>query len=183
MMLAGSLQSVAKVLKSNGSDGSLVLGIQLLTVQDFLSLTLEKKVPVFLYFEGLPVPFFISDAQEKGKSRLVVHMTGIRSLKDADEVAGSTVYMESSQLSELIEDEETGFSHLVGWSLFENDLRVGTVVSWEDIPGNPCLILDNGAVIPLHEDFIASVDGKNKSLHMNLPDGLLEVQDVADDKD
>lgn len=171
-MLSGPFQSVAKVLKSNGSDGFLVLGIHALTVQDFLSLTLQEKVPVFLYFEGLPVPFFIEEAVPRGKSRLVARMTGIRSLRDADEVAGATVYIDQAQLSDATGDMAEDFSRIAGWTLCDRGVAVGTIVSFEDIPGNPCLMLEGGVLVPLHEDFIRSADADRQCLDMDLPAGL-----------
>lgn len=175
MMPAGLYQPVAKVLKSNGSDGSLVLGIHSLTVQDFLSLTQQEKVPVFLYCEGLPVPFFIENALPRGKSRLVVCMTGIHTLRNADEVVGETVYMDASHWSEEDADAMADFSRLAGWTLYDRGVAVGRIVSFEDIPGNPCLMLENKQLIPLHEDFIRSVDADRQCLDMELPDGLLDL--------
>lgn len=172
MMLAGSLQPVAKVLKSNGSDGSLVLGIHSLEVQDFLSLTLQEKVPVFLYFEGLPVPFFIEEALPRGNSKLLVKMTGIRSGRDADEVTGALVYMDAAQFEDEADGED--LSQLVGWTLLNRGVAMGVVTAFEDIPGNPCLELEGGVLIPLHEDFVLSFDEENKCLDMDLPDGLIE---------
>ena len=172
MMLAGSLQPVAKVLKSNGSDGTLVLGIHALEVQDFLSLTLQEKVPVFLYFEGLPVPFFIEEAVPRGTSKFLVRMTGIRSGRDADEVTGALVYMDPAQFEEEMDGED--LSLLVGWTLCNRGVPVGVVRSYEDIPGNPCLELEGGSLVPLHEELILSLDEQRKCLDMDLPDGLIE---------
>lgn len=172
MMLAGSLQPVAKVLKSNGSDGSLVLGIHSLEVQDFLSLTRQEKVPVFLYFEGLPVPFFIEEAEPRGSSRLLVRMTGIRSGRDAEEVVGAKVYMDASQFEDETEGED--LSGLLGWTLCHRGVPVGVIAAFEDIPGNPCLELEGGVLIPLHEELIRSLDEENRCLDMELPDGLIE---------
>ncbi|MCR4565347.1 MAG: hypothetical protein K5651_04560 [Bacteroidales bacterium] len=172
MMLAGSLQPVAKVLKSNGSDGVLVLGIHSLEVQDFLSLTLQEKVPVFLYFEGLPVPFFIEEAEPRGTSKLLVRMTGIHSGRDAEEVVGAKVYLDASQFEEDADGED--LSQLVGWTLCNRGVPAGVITAFEDIPGNPCLELEGGVLIPLHEELIRSLDEKKKCLDMELPDGLLE---------
>ena len=48
------LQQVAQVLKSNGTDGELVMSFRDIAPED-----INIKEPVFIVFDGLPVPFFI----------------------------------------------------------------------------------------------------------------------------
>ena len=54
--------------------------------------------------------------------------------------------------------------------------EVGEITDFIDIPNNPCIEVEteNGAVmIPLHEDFILSVDPENLEIIMQIPAGLL----------
>ena len=46
-----NLQQVAQVLKSNGTDGELVMGFREIAPED-----INPKEPVFIIFDGLPVP-------------------------------------------------------------------------------------------------------------------------------
>ena len=46
--------AVAQVLKSNGTDGELLLGFNGFGPED-----IDLMEPVFIEFDGLPVPFFI----------------------------------------------------------------------------------------------------------------------------
>ena len=48
------LQQVAQVLKSNGTDGELVMGFREIAPED-----INLQEPVFIVFDGLPVPFYI----------------------------------------------------------------------------------------------------------------------------
>ena len=45
---------IAQVLKSNGTDGELVMSFREIAPED-----INLKEPVFIVFDGLPVPFFI----------------------------------------------------------------------------------------------------------------------------
>ena len=45
---------IATVLKSNGTDGELLIGFKGFSAQD-----IDTKEPVFIEFDGLPVPYFI----------------------------------------------------------------------------------------------------------------------------
>lgn len=157
--------AVAKIIKSFGTDGGLLLSSSV----DLESL--DFKEPVFITFDGLQVPFFILDFTPKG-SRAVVHLNDVHNLTDAEELVGRTVYADV----ELEDDDELDFT---GWVIFDRGRRIGVCTGLEDIPGNPCLEVqvegsseNAGVLIPLHEDFIVEVDEGSRTLSLNLPDGL-----------
>ena len=198
---------VAQVLKSNGTDGELVLGFREMAPED-----INLDEPVFIIFDGLPVPFFIETFTKRGNTKALVRLTDINSMEDVEEIAGKAVYVEEDSLPEL-SLEEDGYAALVGWvvltpeipdqvgddegavgddegvvgddnepaesslpALTGNLIEVGTITDFMDIPNNPCIEVEteNGAVIlPLHEDFILSVDPEYQEIIMQIPDGLL----------
>ena len=175
---------VAQVLKSNGTDGELVLGFREMAPED-----INLDEPVFIIFDGLPVPFFIETFTKRGNTKALVRLTDINSMEDVEEIAGKAVYIEEDGIPEM-SLEEDGFAALVGWVLLtpagipdqvgddeEMELyEVGEITDFIDIPNNPCIEVEteNGAVmIPLHEDLIISVDPENRELIMEVPDGLL----------
>ena len=186
-MSIDDLQQVAQVLKSNGTDGELVLGFRDIAPED---INLEE--PVFIVFDGLPVPFYIESFTKRGNSKALVRLTDISSMEDVEEIAGKAVYIEESQLPEM-SIEEDGYAALVGWMLltpaedFQTELEemseeepalieVGEITDFIDIPNNPCIEVEteNGAVmIPLHEDLILSVDPEYQEIIMQIPAGLI----------
>ena len=171
-----NLQQVAQVLKSNGTDGELVMGFREIAPED-----INLKEPVFIVFDGLPVPFYIESFTKRGNTKALVRLTGIGSMEDVEEITGKAVYIEEDQLPEMsLEDD--GYAALVGWMLLtpaENEealIEVGEITDFLDIPKNPCIEVEteNGAVmIPLHEDFILSVDPEYQEIIMQIPAGLL----------
>ena len=195
------MQQVAQVLKSNGTDGELVMGFREIAPED-----INLNEPVFIVFDGLPVPFFIESFTKRGNSKALVRLTDICSMEDVEEIAGKAVYVEDDSLPEL-SLEEDGYAALVGWmvlmpeipdqvgddkdkvvgdemdaaepslpALTGNLIEVGTITDFMDIPNNPCIEVDteNGAVIlPLHEDLILSVDPEYQEIIMQIPAGLI----------
>lgn len=163
-----NLLKIAQVLKSNGADGELVLSFREIAPDD-----INIKEPVFIFYDGLPVPFFIESFSIKGNKRALVRLTDILSNDDAEEIAGKAVYADKSAISQYDED----FHNLEGWTLKNADsFQVGTIISIEEIPGNPCLCVDtkNGQVlIPLHEDLILSVNEDLQEIVMSIPEGLV----------
>ena len=176
------LQQVAQVLKSNGTDGELVMGFREIAPED-----INLKEPVFIIFDGLPVPFFIESFTKRGNTKALVRLTDIASLEDVEEIVGKAVYVDDSQVPEM-SLEEDGYAALVGWMVLTVDpsetdedgepalYEVGEITDFMDIPKNPCIEVEteNGAVIiPLHEDFILSVDPENQEIIMQIPAGLI----------
>ena len=105
------MQQIAQVLKSNGTDGELVMSFREIAPED-----INQKEPVFIYFDGLPVPFFIESLVKRGHSKALVHLTGIKNQEDVEEIAGKAVYVDDDAVPEL-SLEEDGFAALVGWIL------------------------------------------------------------------
>ena len=154
---------VAKVLKSNGTDGGLLLGFRDVAPED-----IDLKEPVFIYFDGLPVPFFMDSFTQRGYDKAIVHLTGIKTLADAEEVVGREVFAEVEDSG----DGDESLEDFIGWKLYDGSRLVGEISDIEDIPGNPCVYVGE-SMIPLHEDLIVSVDPERQEIRMELPEGLV----------
>ena len=158
---------IGKVLKSNGTEGGLVMSFL-----DIIPEDIDLQEPVFIEFDGLPVPFYFESFTPRGNNRALVQFTGVRNLKDADELAGADVYADYFE-----QDEEEDFT---GWTVRDQDGReVGTVFAHEDIPGNPCLWVKkaDGAevLLPLHEELVLEVDENRQILSLTIPKGILDL--------
>ena len=157
------MQRIAQVLKSNGTEGELLISFFDVAPED-----IDLQEPVYIEFDGLPVPFYFESFVQRGNSRALVRLTGVHSLKDADELAGAAVY------ADYFEEEEE--EDLTGWTVKDaQGTVVGTVTDYEDIPGNTCLWVKRPSgeevLLPFHEDLIISLaDGV---LTLQIPEGLL----------
>ena len=150
-----------KVQKSWGAAGEVVLSrpdeLQDLNVQE----------PVFIEFDGLPVPFFMESFQEKG-NRLIVKFEDVDTLAEAEELVGREVTFKQ----EAEEDEDS----LIGLQVRDARTRkiIGPVVDFSDYGGNTLLTLetDHGEVlVPIHEDLIVSIH--DDVITLDIPAGLI----------
>lgn len=160
------MRQIAKVLKSNGSEGEVLVSFTSMDPEE-----IDLQEPVFIEFEGLPVPFFIESFTRRGNSRALVRLTGIKSLKDAEEIAGRAI------LLDIDDDEfEEGYD---GWTLLVADgSPVGTIVGYEPIPGNLLLRVQtprSETLVPLQEELILEEDEVSRTLTMSIPEGLLDL--------
>ena len=154
---------IGQVLKSDGKDGGLVVSFPEIDPEE-----IDLQEPVFIEFDGLPVPFYIESFTRRGQNRALVHLTGIHSLEDAEEVAGAALW------ADYFEEEEE--EDLIGWKVVdENGTPVGAVADYEEIPGNTCLwvTLPDGkeVLLPFHEDLVLGLEGG--VLRLRIPEGLL----------
>ncbi len=161
------MQRIAQVLKSNGTEGELLVSFLDVSPED-----IDLEEPVFVYFDGLPVPFYFESFTRRGTGRALVRLTGVHSLKDADELSGASLY------ANYFEEEEEEEEDLTGWTVRDQDgALVGTVADYEDIPGNTCLWIrrpgGGEVLVPFHEDLVLSADGKTGTLTLRIPEGLL----------
>ena len=168
---AHRMLQIAKVLKSNGTEGEVVISFRGISPED-----IDPEGPVFIYFDGLPVPFYFDSLVRKGNNRAIARLTGIESLEDADEIVGADIYADGESLG-MEEYEEDDLSFLTGWTLMdkEGDIK-GVVSGYLDIPENPCLEINTGngddVIVPLHEDLVDGFDENARTIRMNIPDGL-----------
>ena len=155
---------IAKVLKSNGVDGDVLVSAPDVALEDL-------QGPVLIDFDGLPAPFFIESCTRKGTGKYIIHLTDVSNLTDAEELVGRFL------MSDEVEEENGESQDSTGWKVLNRGDYIGTVTDYEPIPGNLCLYLKpaedaDEIIIPLHEDLIISIDEESLTLNLNLPDGL-----------
>ncbi len=153
-----------KVLKSYGTAGAVIIGRD----GDFLE-DLEKNEPVFIEFDGLPVPFFIESIEPKG-GRYLVKFEDIDSLAAAEEIVGREVHLTENADDE---DEDDGIVGRIIRNAATGDV-VGPILEFIDYSGNTCILVEHEGrevLLPLHEDLIKKV--RKNEIFLTIPDGLL----------
>ncbi len=163
-----TLTAVAQVLKSYGTDGSLMISFP-----EELRLHLEKEEPVWLFYDGLPVPFFIDTLEPKGNKKAIVKFTDIDSQEAAEEAVGRKIYIEETAAEEA--DGEFTLEDLIGFAVYnQKKKKVGTLGAVLDFSGNVCLELaESGALIPFHDDLLLGFDPEAGTIQLEISDGLL----------
>lgn len=172
-----TLLPVGRIVKSYGTEGEVMIAFQ-----EGVTDLLKRNEPVWLFYDGLPVPFYIQSLQGKGPRKAIVRLEDIDTLADAEEAAGKEVWLDPTDYPELSETDthiltEDGLTleDLVGFALLDQDGRsAGTIADIQDYSGNICLELSgSGALVPFHNDLIIDIDIENKTLAISISEGLL----------
>jgi 16S rRNA processing protein RimM len=99
----------------------------------------------------------------------------IDSSEDANEYVGADVYFPHDLTPEPDEDDEYTWKHFTGWQVVDSVCgALGEIDYVEDSTANTIFCIE-GKLVPATEDFIERIDAKERTIYMNLPDGLLDL--------
>jgi len=130
---------------------------------------LNNKEYLFILIEEKGVPFFI----EEHSGSDIVKLKFINSLEEGQEYIGHEIAIVSS--SEDTPPENT----LIGFSIqIENQNKTLKINSIDEFPQGKmwnCSFNETEVLIPEVEEWIHSIDWDLKIIHLDLPEGLLEL--------
>jgi 16S rRNA processing protein RimM len=132
---------------------------------------------VFFETDGRLVPFFISTSEYNGSDILKLSFDGYGSQEKVTEFKGCRIFLTTGSPEN---EQESEYQLLTGYSvLSHNGETVGKIREIISNPGQLLLnVLSPGGkeiLIPLHEDLIFSVDKRKRSIVMEIPEGLIDI--------
>ena len=124
--------------------------------------------------DGILVPFFMEEYRFRSDSLALVKFCDIDTQERASELTGCDVYFPRA-LAE--EDDTPTLASLVGFDLVEasNNKKIGTIASIDDNTANILFELEDGRLIPATDDLITDINTKDRTIKMEIPEGLLEL--------
>lgn len=168
--------AVAKVGKSFGTHGELTLNLYDTFPSDF---TTEE--PLFVYVDKLVVPLFFDHFERRGKSGAVVRFADLDTPYRAAELIGKELLMGFEEPEEELfdEDDELYMEDFVGFAVtIEGSAQRGEIVDYQDDEWNPLFVLDidgKEVYIPATDDFVVEYSPTRRTIHLDLPEGLLDL--------
>ena len=127
-----------------------------------------------LEIDGILVPFFMEEYRFRSDSLALVKFCDIDTQERASELTGCDVYFPRDLADE---DDTPTLASLVGFDLIEasNNKQVGTIASIDDSTANILFELEDGRLIPATDDLITDINTKDRTIKMEIPEGLLEL--------
>ena len=129
-----------------------------------------------LKLDGIFVPFFMEEYRFKSDSVALVKFEGVDTQERARELTGVEVYF-PRELAEQDEEAELSYAALVGYTLIDNNSGkpVGIIAYVDEQTINIMFELEDGRLIPASEELIVDVDQKNRTITLDIPEGILDL--------
>ena len=130
---------------------------------------------LILMVEGILVPFYIEEYRFRSDSSVLVKFEDVDSVERARELTNCDVFFPRHLAKN--EEEEYTWTFFVGFDVIDahSDRNIGHISAVDDSTTNVLFQLENGSLIPAAEELVTYIDEEKKQIHMELPDGLLEL--------
>ncbi len=138
----------------------------------------KKLGRVLIDMNGILTPFFLESINLKDKGFAHMKLEGVNSRDEAVNIAGNELYLPLTDLPKL-PDDEYYLHDLVGMTVEDATAGdLGKVDRVLDYARNPLIQVVKGGdeiLIPILKPFLVKVDKAAKRIHVDLPEGLIEV--------
>ena len=128
-----------------------------------------------LMIDGILVPFFMEEYRFRSDTTAIVKFEGIDTQERAKELTGCDVYFPRA-LADSDEDS-LSWAAIVGYDIADAQTgqSVGKIATIDDSTQNILFELEDGKLIPASEELITAIDKENRTITIDIPDGLLDL--------
>ena len=142
-------------------------------LEDFLELE-----SVFIDMNGTLVPFFIERMRLHKQQYLRFKFEEVDDEATADTLMKRDIYLPLSILPDL-EEDQFYYHEIIGFKVIDkNHGTLGILKEVNDAGMQPVFVItagDKEVLIPLHDDFIERLDRDKNEIHLNAPEGLIDL--------
>ena len=135
--------------------------------------------------DGIFVPFFIEEYRCRSDSTALVKLEGIDTAERARMFTNIEVYFPVKHAEEA-EDGELSWNFFIGFQM--EDIHHGPLGEGRDVDTTTVNTLfvvereEEELLVPAQEEFIVGIDQKQKLITVELPEGLLNLEELEDDR-
>jgi 16S rRNA processing protein RimM len=171
-MIPANCILLGKITRVHGFGGAVTVKTEI-----DLSENIPQGEPVFLLFQGRPVPFFIEDTHSSRPGIINLKFEDYNSSEKVKEFVGCRVFIRGNPATDK-KDED--LSDLIGYTVLSGSGDSVGIIN-EVIPNPGQVLLELTSVegkkllIPLHEDLVRSINRDTKTITMIIPYGLTEI--------
>jgi 16S rRNA processing protein RimM len=165
-------RNIGRLVAVHGVQGELVLAHRLgkkTSLKGLKTIFLEAGKDELL-------PWFVENTRARGVDDLYIKLEGLDTKEAARRVLQKEVWLSEADFGQYA-GKTTPIS-LVGYRLLDGGTDLGEIIEVIEQPHQVLCKIDLGgkeALIPVHEQTLRRVDAKKREVHVELPDGLLDV--------
>jgi 16S rRNA processing protein RimM len=167
------LHELGYITKLHGFRGELTAFLNTEILSDY-----EELDHLFLEVRGQMIPYIVELIETKTNKTVKLKLEGINTEEEAKALVKSGVYIAKEDISASDEDR-LELRSLEEFAVIDEEKGpIGFVSQILELAGNPQLeIRFNGKTIllPLHPDFIKTIDREKREMHISAPPGLIDL--------
>lgn len=135
---------------------------------------------LILMLDGILVPFFLEEYRFRGEHSALLKFVNLDSIEAVQELIGVDVYLEDSQVEGVAAtDADYTWSYFVGFQVEDATAgKLGEIVRVDESTENVLFEVHTpkgDVLVPAVEAFISDIDHEGRIVHMQLPEGLLDI--------
>ena len=161
------------ITRTHGTKGEVIVFLDVDYPEDY-----DDLESVFVEIKGEFVPFFIENINVQKESKAIVKFEDVGSIEKATPLINCALYLPDDTLEEL-EEDQFYYHEIIGFVVIDQRLgSLGVVAQVYTMPTQDLISMifeGREILIPVNEDIILTVNRDEKQLHVNLPEGLVEV--------
>lgn len=164
---------LGKIAKLHGYKGEVSLFLDVTNPSDY-----NKLERVFVDVDGVLIPFFVDQLKPKNKGFVAVKFQDVNEEIAAKKLLKKSIYLPEDELAEL--SDTSFYDHEISGFKVYDQIKgfIGIVDTVIDLTSNPLLRIEfntNEILVPIFDGLIKNVDRDKKELHIQAPDGLIDL--------
>jgi len=168
--------------KPHGTKGEL----QFTITDDAFMASDDELEFIFCKIDGILVPFYVEEYRFRSDTTMLLKLEGIDTESQARSLTGVEVY-DKRDLRTPAPDEALTWSFFKGCTAEDVHAgMLGQIVEVDNSTVNTLFIIEQGEkelMVPAQEAFIITIDREKRHLVLDLPEGLLTLNDPEKAKD
>lgn len=169
---------IGKILKRKGFENEIIISMD---IQEDVEITISKLPFLFIELQiGSKIPHRLLEIHPINNQQFSVIFDRIEEEKEINAIIGKDLWLPSDYSHSLITSEWFD-SPVIGFKVWNHDQLVGEIIDVYVVDPQTLLSVkdhqEQEILIPLVEHWILSVDTDHQNIVMNLPEGLLSIED------
>ncbi|MFC2101883.1 ribosome maturation factor RimM [Bacteroidota bacterium] len=164
---------LGKILKRHGNQGHLTALLEVDDAWDYKDLE-----SVFVDVSHERIPFFIESVEVADKKKLILRFKDVSTADHADVFTGRELYLPLSSLPKL-DGNRFYFHEVKGFRVVDKGYgEIGIIENVLDLPQQALFQIRHQhkeVLIPIVDEVILKVDRKAQVIHIQAPEGLIEL--------
>jgi 16S rRNA processing protein RimM len=174
MIQPDQLKAVGQIVKQHGIHGEMLI-----------LFSLDLNMIPFSFFivemDGIFVPFFIQQLTMKKNRSALVQFEEINTVERCRPFIGKTLYLPTDIIPNDEDAQDNSMDDLIGYAMIDqHNQQIGIIRDMDESTQNILFIVqadDKEIYVPANASLIEDIDDDQQIIYVNLPDGLLYINE------